>query len=147
MRVLLQRVSQAQVTVEAQPTGQIDSGGLLLFVGFREGDRREVLPVAAEKISALRVFQEGEKQFQLSVLDTQGSCLVVPQFTLYADTKKGRRPDFTEAMKPALANELFEEFLQALRHTGVQQVERGKFGAHMMVSLVNDGPVTIMLEF
>lgn len=147
MRVLLQRVSQAQVTVEAQTTGQINSGGLLLFVGFREGDRPEVLPVAAEKISALRVFQEGEKQFQLSVLDTQGSCLVVPQFTLYADTKKGRRPDFTGAMKPELANELFEAFLQALRHAGVQQIERGKFGAHMMVSLVNDGPVTIMLEF
>ena len=145
MKILLQRVSQASVRVDAQVVGGIGPG-LLLFVGFGEGDSQEQLKPMAEKIVQLRVFREGEKHFQRSLLECAGELLVIPQFTLYAETQKGRRPDFVKALNPTLAEPLFQQFVEVLASLGVKKVEKGSFGAYMQVQLENDGPVTIMLE-
>lgn len=146
MRILLQRVTKGSVTVDGALIGAIDSG-LVALVGFAQSDTGAQLRPAAEKLANLRVFPDEKGRFDKSVLDLGAAILCVPQFTLYADTSKGRRPDFFAALKPEIANELFERFLIELKAVGVQKVEKGQFGAHMLVALENDGPVTIMLEF
>ena len=135
MKVLLQRVNFAEVVVNGQVIGKIGRG-LLLLVGFGQGD---------DKIVNLRVFTDEKSKFNLSLLDLQGEVLVVSQFTLYADLNKGRRPDFTQALEPAIAKELCAKFISALQQTGLN-VASGEFGASMQVSLQNDGPVTMMIE-
>ena len=145
MRILLQRVSRASVRVEDEIVGAIDQG-LLLLIGFGHTDDTTVLLPMANKVANLRVFPDEQGRFQYSLLDIGGAALLVPQFTLYADTKKGRRPDFTQSMKPEYATELFEEFVSAVRSCGVHKVECGRFGADMQVELVNDGPVTILIS-
>jgi len=144
MRVVLQRVKEASVTVEGTVTGQIDQGFLLL-VGITHDDTLEQVNWLADKIAGLRVFEDEEERMNLSLQDVEGKILSVSQFTLYGDVKKGRRPAFTEAAKPDVANELYGAFNARLRQQGII-VETGQFGAMMDVALVNDGPVTLILE-
>ncbi|WP_426353846.1 D-aminoacyl-tRNA deacylase [Exiguobacterium sp. R-39] len=144
MRVVLQRVKEASVTVEGAVTGQIDQGFLLL-VGITHDDTLEQVNWLADKIAGLRVFEDEEERMNRSLQDVEGKILSVSQFTLYGDIKKGRRPAFTKAAKPDLANELYEAFNARLRQQGIV-VETGQFGAMMDVALVNDGPVTLILE-
>ncbi len=145
MRVITQRVSRASVRVAGATVGSIGPG-LMLLVGFGKDDDTRVLQPVADKIATMRIFSDERGRFDASVLDTNGAILAVPQFTLYADTAKGRRPEFFQALAPEPATQLFTEFKAALRRAGVSQVESGVFGANMEVELVNDGPVTISLE-
>jgi len=144
MRVVLQRVSRASVTVAGRETGAIGAG-LLLLVGFTEGDDEEALRWMAEKVVGLRVFGDDEGKMNRSVAEVSGGLLVVSQFTLYGDARKGRRPSFIEAARPEVAIPLYESFVELLRATGLA-VGTGEFGAMMEVELVNDGPVTLILE-
>ena len=146
MKVLIQRVSQASVEVEGQVVSNIPAG-LLLLVGFEKGDDESKLKPAAKKVSGLRIFSDENGRFMHSVLDTKGSVLAVSQFTLLADTSKGRRPEFFRALEPEAANTLFNKFLAELSECGIEDVQAGVFGAMMKVSLLNDGPVTISLDF
>ncbi len=145
MRVLVQRVASASVTVDGQ-TVAVTGRGLLLLVGFGTRDDASVLTPMAAKIRGLRIFEDERGRFQHSVDDLGGDLLAVPQFTLYGDTQRGRRPDFTGALAPALAEPLFDRFADILAVQPPGRVERGRFGAHMAVQLVNDGPVTLLLE-
>ncbi|HEY7348884.1 MAG TPA: D-aminoacyl-tRNA deacylase [Ktedonobacterales bacterium] len=144
MRVVIQRVSRAEVRVEDAPVGSIGPG-LLVLLGVGQNDSPEEARLLAEKIVQLRIFGDTEGKFNLSVRDVGGSVLVVSQFTLFADTRRGRRPSFINAAPPELAAPLVERFMDAVRASGVT-VAGGRFGAHMEVELVNDGPVTIMLD-
>ncbi len=144
MRVLLQRVSNSKVEVSNKKIGEIQKG-LMLLVGFKEGDREEILVPMADKILNLRVFPNSEGKFDKSLLNIKGEILVIPQFTLYGETKKGRRPDFFKALEPKKAKELVDKFIAILKNSNLK-VESGEFGANMQVSLINDGPVTLMLE-
>lgn len=144
MRVVLQRVSRARVSVGVRAIGEIGPG-LLLLVGFRDGDGEEQLRWMADKLVGLRVFADAEGKMNRSVADVGGSFLVVSQFTLYGDAVRGRRPSFVEAARPEVAIPLYERFVALLRDTGVA-VRTGEFGAMMSVELVNDGPVTLILE-
>ena len=144
MRVLLQRVSRASVTVEGQPISSIGKG-LLILLGVGHGDREEQAKFLAEKIANLRVFEDEQGKTNLSILDVKGEAIVVSQFTLYADTRKGRRPSFIDAALPDVAEPLVSRFAELLRGHGVP-TQTGKFGAHMQVEIHNDGPVTIWLE-
>ena len=145
MRVVLQRVSRARVTVGGAVTGEIGRGHLLL-VGFRPEDAAEAVSWMADKIVGLRVFSDPEGKMNLSLEDVGGAVLVVSQFTLYGDTRKGRRPSFVHAAPPSVATPLYEQFVQCLRDRSPGRVETGEFGAMMDVELVNDGPVTLILE-
>lgn len=145
MKVLLQRVSAASVTVAGEEVAAIGTG-LLLLVGFGHGDDGTDVAHMARKIAGLRVFAGDDWRLQHSLLETGGAVLVVPQFTLYGDTRKGRRPDFTAALAPAQAEQFCADFAGRLRAEGVAQVASGRFGAHMQVALVNDGPLTLLLE-
>jgi D-aminoacyl-tRNA deacylase len=149
MRVLLQRVSRGEVRVrgavgEPRTTGRIERGYVLL-VGFTASDGDEHVDWMAEKIAGLRLFADAEDKMNLALTDVGGSVLVVSQFTLYGDTRKGRRPSFIDAARPEVAIPLYERFIAQLRGVGLQ-VETGEFGAMMDVELVNDGPVTLWLE-
>lgn len=144
MKVLLQRVSFAKVVVDSNLIGQIDQG-LLLLVGFGQGDDESKLQPIADKILNMRIFADEKSKFNLSLLDIKGEILVISQFTLYADTNKGRRPEFVQALEPAKAKELCDRFIAVLRKSGLK-VESGEFGASMQVSSQNEGPVTIMVE-
>jgi D-tyrosyl-tRNA(Tyr) deacylase len=144
MRVVLQRVSRARVTVEGRVAGEIGRG-LLLLAGFTDGDTEETLRWMADKVTGLRVFTDAEGKMNLSVEEVGGAVLVVSQFTLYGDARKGRRPSFVEAARPEVAIPLYERFVALLREAG-RPVETGEFGAMMQVELVNDGPVTLVLE-
>ncbi|WP_215141964.1 D-aminoacyl-tRNA deacylase [Exiguobacterium qingdaonense] len=144
MRVLLQRVKEASVTVEEEVIGAINTGYLLL-VGVTHEDTKEEVNWLADKVVGLRVFEDDQEKMNLSIQDVSGQILSVSQFTLYGDTMKGRRPAFTKAAKPDLAESLYEAFNERLRSNGLI-VETGRFGAMMDVTLVNDGPVTLMLE-
>ena len=144
MRIVLQRVSRAKVTVEGRVTGEIGRG-LLLLVGFTDGDTDEALAWMADKVVGLRIFPDDEGKMNRSVEDVDGGLLVVSQFTLYGDTRKGRRPSLVDAARPEVAIPLYERFLEMLRATG-RPVQTGEFGAMMDVELVNDGPVTLVLE-
>jgi D-aminoacyl-tRNA deacylase len=144
VRALIQRVSSASVTVEGVVVGQI-AGGLLVLLGVGHGDGPEEAALLAEKTANLRIFGDDEGKFNRSLLDVGGAALVVSQFTLYADARKGRRPSFVGAALPDVAAPLVDAFGQVLADMGVT-VQRGVFGAAMQVALVNDGPVTIMLD-
>lgn len=144
MRVVLQRVSRARVTVEGRTTGEIGRG-LLLLAGFTEGDGEEALAWMADKVFGLRIFSDDEGKMNRSLEEADGALLVVSQFTLYGDARKGRRPSFVDAARPETAIPLYERFLELLRATG-RPVQTGEFGAMMEVELVNDGPVTLVLE-
>jgi D-tyrosyl-tRNA(Tyr) deacylase len=144
MRIVLQRVSRAKVTVDGRVTGEIGRG-LLLLVGFTEGDTEEALAWMARKIVQLRIFSDDEGKMNRSVEEADGAVLVVSQFTLYGDARKGNRPSFIDAARPETAIPLYERFVELLRATG-RPVATGEFGAMMDVELVNDGPVTLILE-
>jgi len=149
MRVVLQRVSRGEVrirTPEAEPrvSGRIGRGYVLL-VGFTATDTDEHVAWMAEKVGGLRLFADADDKMNLALADVGGALLVVSQFTLYGDARKGRRPSFIDAARPEIAIPLYERFIQRLRETGFQ-VETGEFGAMMDVDLVNDGPVTLWLE-
>ncbi len=144
MRVILQRSKKSKVTVEGEITGKIDKG-LVLLVGVTHDDTEEDADYLAEKISGLRIFEDEEGKMNLSIKDVGGDILSVSQFTLYADTRKGRRPSFVYAAKPTHAQKLYEYFNEQLEKKGLK-VETGIFGAMMEVSILNDGPVTIILD-
>jgi D-tyrosyl-tRNA(Tyr) deacylase len=144
MRVVLQRVSRARVTVEGRVSGEIGRG-LLLLAGFTDGDSEDALAWMADKVVGLRIFPDDEGKMNRSVQEVGGGLLVVSQFTLYGDTRKGRRPSFVDAARPEIAIPLYERFVALLRATGLP-VGTGEFGAMMDVELVNDGPVTLILE-
>lgn len=145
MRVLVQRVSQAKVTVDGKVTGEIGHG-LLLLVGITHDDTDTELEWMAHKLSQLRVFNDTHGKMNLSVQDVNGGVLAISQFTLYGDARKGNRPSYIEAARPEAAESLYDRFCEALGKAIGQQVQRGVFGAHMDVELINDGPVTLMLE-
>jgi D-tyrosyl-tRNA(Tyr) deacylase len=145
MMVLLQRVNYAFVKVDEEVITKINKG-LLLLTGFGEGDDAGKLRPIAEKIVNMRIFPDEKGRFHFSLLDIPGSLLIVPQFTLFADTSKGRRPEFLRALKPQLARDLIDKFVEIFKETGVKEVLSGRFGVYMKVGLENDGPVTIMIE-
>jgi D-tyrosyl-tRNA(Tyr) deacylase len=145
MRVVLQRVSGARVRVAGQTVGEIGAGHLLL-VGFREGDGEDQMAWMADKVVGLRVFSDPEDRMNLGLDEVGGDLLVVSQFTLYGDARKGRRPSFVDAAPPELATRLYDRFVALLRARAPGRVETGEFGAMMEVELVNDGPVTLVLE-
>ena len=145
MKVVIQRVTSSKVEVAGKLIGEINRGFLLL-VGIKEGDTEVEINQAADKISKMRIFEDENEHMNLALKEVNGEILSVSQFTLLANTKKGNRPSFTNAMEPVAANELFEKFNERLRSHDLQ-VATGEFGANMQVSLVNDGPVTIVLEY
>ena len=144
MRVLLQRVSRASVSVDGDIVGAINTGYLLL-IGVTHGDTEEDARWLANKVAGLRLFSDKQGKMNLSLADVDGSVLVISQFTLYGNARKGRRPSFTDAAPPEVAEPLIDLFSDRLRRFGLS-VETGVFGAMMDVSLVNDGPVTLMIE-
>ena len=144
MRAVVQRVKEASVSVGGEVIGAIGRG-VVVLIGITHGDTEEQAGWMVRKIAGLRVFEDSEGKMNAGLLDIDGSALVVSQFTLYADARKGRRPGFTDAAPPEVAEPLVEYFAQALRDHGVA-VETGIFGAHMLVEIHNDGPVTILLE-
>ena len=144
MRAVIQRVTEASVTVNNQVVGQI-GGGLLVLLGIGVGDQLAAAMQMAEKIANMRIFADDDGRFNRSALDVGGAALVVSQFTLYADTRRGRRPSFAAAAPPEIAAPLVDAFVAALRARGLT-VASGVFGAHMQVTLLNDGPVTIVLD-
>ncbi|QMV43841.1 D-aminoacyl-tRNA deacylase [Cohnella cholangitidis] len=144
MKVVLQRVSEAKVTVEGETVGRIEAG-LMLLVGVGQEDTEQDPVWMADKLAGLRIFEDDAGKMNLSVEDVKGSILSVSQFTLYGDCRKGKRPNFMGAARPELAESLYEQFNERLRARGLH-VETGRFGAMMDVSLVNDGPVTLILD-
>ncbi len=144
MRAVVQRVQRAHVTVEGRVVGKI-SAGIVVLLGVAKGDTPEAAVYLAEKIAYLRIFADDASKMNRSLVDSGGSALVVSQFTLYGDTRGGRRPSYVHAAPPEEATLFYEEFIRRLRETGIP-VETGVFQAHMEVELVNDGPVTILLD-
>ena len=144
MKALLQRVTRASVSVASEAVGRI-SRGLVVFIGVATGDTEKDAQYLAQKTVSLRIFSDEEGRFNLSALDIKGELLVVSQFTLLANTRKGRRPSFIEAAPPAQAEEIFERFVEQARATGLR-VETGRFQQYMQVEIHNDGPVTILLD-
>ena len=144
MKALVQRVSRASVSVNGKVVGKIGLG-LVVFLGVAHGDSKEDAMYLANKVANLRIFADESSKFSLSTLDMRGDILIVSQFTLLGDTRKGRRPDFTAAAPPDLAKQLYEFFAEQVRVTGLK-VETGLFQEHMLVEIHNDGPVTISLE-
>ena len=144
MRALIQRVKTSKVTVKGQTVAEI-AHGLVILLGIGQGDTEEQARFLAGKIASLRIFEDAEGKFNRSILEAGGAAIVVSQFTLYADIRKGRRPSFTEAAAPDVAAPLVDRFASDLRELGVP-TQSGVFGAHMLVGIENDGPVTIWLE-
>lgn len=144
MKLLVQRVSSAQVDLDSKTVGKINKGFLVL-IGVTHTDTKEIADYLVKKLCNLRVFKDENSKMNLSIKDVDGELLIVSQFTLYADCQHGNRPSFVNSAKPDMANELYEYFVERCRKE-VKNVETGIFGADMKVSLLNDGPVTIMLE-
>jgi D-aminoacyl-tRNA deacylase len=144
MRAVLQRVTRGKVTIDGRVAAEIGMG-LVILAGIGPDDGREKIQSMAKKIAALRIFQDEQGKMNLSVLDVRGAAIVVSQFTLYADTRRGNRPSFIEAAPPVLASPLVDYFIKSLSEQGVP-TQSGEFGAHMLVDITNDGPVTILLE-
>jgi D-tyrosyl-tRNA(Tyr) deacylase len=145
MRAVVQRVTSASVAVDSETVGAIGAG-LMILLGVTHSDGEEQVRWLARKVVGLRVFEDDAGKMNRSLLDVDGSALVVSQFTLYGDCRKGRRPSFTDAAPPEIAAPLCERFLDLLSQAGVVRVESGVFGAHMKVEIHNDGPVTLILE-
>lgn len=144
MRAVIQKSGKAKVEIENNINGEINDG-LVILLGITNDDTEQDLDFMIEKISNLRLFEDGEKHFEKSLLETNKEALVISQFTLYASCKKGRRPDFAEAAKPEIAKPLYEKFIEKLQKKGIK-VSTGEFGAMMYVSLTNEGPITIILD-
>ena len=144
MRALLQRITQARVGVEGKTIAECGPG-LVILLGIGQTDGEEQAAFLAQKIANLRIFEDPDGKFNRSILDVRGEAIVVSQFTLYADARKGRRPSFTDAALPETASPLVDHFVELLKAQGVP-TQKGEFGAHMLVEIHNDGPVTIMLE-
>lgn len=144
MKLVVQRSKEASVTVNGEVVGKINNG-LVVLVGVTHEDKEDDAKYLADKIVNLRIFDDNDGKMNLSLLDVQGEILSISQFTLYGDYRKGRRPNFMNAAKPDLANDLYEKFNQYIREKGVK-VATGIFGAMMDVSLINDGPVTLILD-
>lgn len=144
MRIVIQRVNKASVKIEGKIVGKIDKGFLLL-VGLKEGDNLETVKKAAAKVSKMRIFEDESGKTNLAIKDVGGEILSISQFTLLADTKKGNRPSFIQAMRPPKSNELWQIFNHKLENSGLH-VETGEFGTDMKVSLENDGPFTIVID-
>jgi D-aminoacyl-tRNA deacylase len=145
MRLVLQRVARAEVRIDGRVAGRIERG-LLLLVAFREGDGAEQVRWMADKVVGLRLFPDADGKMNRALDEVDGGILVVSQFTLYGDARRGRRPSFIEAARPETAIPLYERFIDELRERAPGPVESGEFGAMMEVELVNDGPVTLLLE-
>lgn len=145
MRAVIQRVTKARVEVGKETVGEIGPG-LLILLGVTHSDGEAQARLLARKTAGLRIFTDEQDKMNRSVLDTGGSALVVSQFTLYADCRRGRRPSFTEAAKPDEADRLYRYYVEQLCREGIRRIETGVFGADMKVSLLNDGPVTILLD-
>jgi len=149
LRAVVQRVAEASVSIkdemeQLKEKGSIEKG-LVVLLGVGKGDRQEDAEYLAEKVSNLRIFPDENDKMNLSVLDVGGEILVISQFTLYGDCRKGRRPDFTLAASPEMAEALYEKFIESVRAKGVK-VKSGEFQAHMLIDIHNDGPVTMLLE-
>lgn len=144
MKFVIQRVREASVTVDGEVLGKIGDG-LLVLVGVADSDDKEIADKMIDKMTKLRIFDDAEGKTNLSISDVNGAFLIISQFTLYADCRKGNRPSFTKAGKPELANELYEYVISEVRKKGFQ-TEHGAFGADMKVALLNDGPFTIVLD-
>jgi len=144
MRALVQRVRSGRVTVDGGCIGEIGHG-MVILLGVRDGDTREEAKLIAEKCANLRIFADADGRFDRSLADVAGAALVVSQFTLYGDCRKGRRPNFTRAARPEIAEPIYEYFVEVLQGLGFR-VETGRFGAMMEVEIRNDGPVTVMVE-
>ncbi len=144
MRAVVQRVSSASVVVDQQVTGEI-KGGLLVYLGIEKNDTAEDVGYMVEKITNLRIFEDEDGKMNRSMIDEAGEMLCISQFTLLGDCRRGRRPSFTDAKEPAAADELYKQFIQGCRTKNIK-TETGIFQAHMEVSSVNDGPVTMMID-
>ena len=144
MRAVVQRVSSSKVTVDGEVTGEINKG-LLVLLGVTHEDTSKDVDYIIDKVLNLRIFEDENEKMNLSLKDVGGELLVVSQFTLYGDCRKGRRPSFSSAARPEVATKLYEEFIEKARKEGIV-TKTGQLGAHMMVDLTNDGPVTILLE-
>ena len=144
MRAVVQKVSSSKVTVDEEVIGQINHG-LLVLLGVTHDDTSKDVDYMVDKVTNLRIFEDEDEKMNLSLKDVGGEILAVSQFTLYGDARRGRRPSFSDAARPEVANPLYEEFVENIKKQGIN-VGTGKFGAHMMVDLTNDGPVTILLE-
>jgi D-tyrosyl-tRNA(Tyr) deacylase len=144
LKVLLQRVTGGSVSIDGEVVGKIGQG-LVAFVGVADGDTEKDIEYLVPKMTGLRIFSDEEGRFNLSVMDIGGELLLVSQFTLLADTRKGRRPGFSRAAPPEQAKKLFEQFVERSRDTGLK-VETGRFQEYMQIEIHNDGPVTIMLD-
>lgn len=145
MKAVIQRVTRASVTVEGRITGEIKNGFLVLL-GVMDGDTEDEMKLLAKKVSEIRIFEDENGKMNLSLDKIGGEVLVVSQFTLCADLSHGRRPSFINSAPPVIANELYEKFCEELRNLGVSKVAQGVFGAEMAVELLNDGPVTIIMN-
>ncbi|OQX86089.1 D-tyrosyl-tRNA(Tyr) deacylase [candidate division KSB1 bacterium 4484_87] len=144
MRAVVQRVSRGAVSIDGEKKGEI-GGGLVILLGIKHGDAEADAKYLAEKCVNLRIFADGDGKFNLSALDVGAEILVISQFTLYGDTRKGRRPSFIEAAPPEISEPLYEKFVENIRQSGLK-VETGEFGAMMLVEIYNDGPVTLIVE-
>lgn len=145
MKAVIQRVKNANVTVEGKVIGKCGAGYMILFCAL-DGDNESDINLLARKTANLRIFEDEDGKMNKSILDVNGEVLCISQFTLAADTQKGNRPSFINAMEPVTASEYYDMYCNALIATGVKNVEKGEFGADMQVSLINDGPVTIILD-
>lgn len=145
MKLIIQKVKKAKVEVKNNVVGQIDKGYMVLL-GVKKGDTEREADYLAKKLCNLRIFEDDNGKMNLSIKDVNGELLIISQFTLYGNTKEGNRPSFIEVEEPEKANELYKHFLIKCKENGIEKVEQGMFGEHMEVSLINDGPNTIIME-
>lgn len=145
MRIVLQRVKEASVEIDTEIAGSINRG-LLIYLGIEDEDHQEDIDWLIKKVTQMRIFSDEEGKMNLNIKDVEGEILIVSQFTLYASTKKGNRPSFTNAAKPELAKKFYEDFIETLKSALVTNIQTGRFGANMQVASINDGPLTFLLD-